>query len=134
MVPGCLAALLTRLSCRAVDLGEIGAARSRPIMVSPRGALLFVAKVFTLMFNKWAARASDETEDEDSMEHSGNPFAEEDSLEDNDIDDSGEFGNPVADESQESHSPSPSFCLYNTMALCCWLATGSHRFNGMPWT
>ena len=34
---------------------------------------------------------------------------EEDSLEDNDIDDSGEFGNPVADESQESHSPSPSF-------------------------
>ena len=44
-------------------------------MVSPRGALLFVAK----------RSASDETEDEDSMEHSGNPlamFAEEDSLDD----------------------------------------------------
>ena len=47
--------------------------------------LLFVAKLSTLLFNKWAARASDETEDEDTMEHSGNPlamFAEEDSLED----------------------------------------------------
>ena len=85
MIPSCLEALLARLSCRAVDLGKIGAARSRPVMVSPRGALLFVAKVFTLMFNKCAARASDETEDEDSMEHSGNPlamFAEEDSLDD----------------------------------------------------
>ena len=70
----------------------------------------------------------------------------------NDIDDSGEFENPVADESrrgskqlafkdlvknpaadesQESHSPSPSFCLCNTMALCSWLATGSRRFNDM---
>ena len=141
MIPSCLAALLARLSCRAVDLGEIGAARSRPIMVSPRGALLFVAKVFTLMLNKCAARASDETEDEDSMEHTGNPlamFAEEDSLEDNAAADNGEFENPVADESrrgskqlafkdlvknpaadesQESHSPSPSFCLCNTMAL-----------------
>ena len=103
------------------EFGEIGAARS--ITVSPRGALLFVAKLFTLLFNKWAARASDETKD---------------SLEDNeaavnDIDDSGEFENPVADESprgskqlafnkdlvknpaadesQESHSPSPSWCL-----------------------
>ena len=48
--------------------------------------MLFVAKLFTLLFNKWAARASDETEDEDSMEHSTNPlamFAEEDLLEDN---------------------------------------------------
>ena len=102
-------------------------------MVSPRGALLFVAKLFTLLFNKCAARASDETEDEDTMEHSENPLAmceEEDSLEDNEaavngIDDSGE--------SQESHSPSPSFCLCNTMALCCWLATESRRVNGMPW-
>ena len=112
MIPSCLAALLARLSCRAVDLEEIGA--TRRIMVSPRGALLFVAKLFTLLFNKCAARASDETEDEDTMEHSGNPlamFEEEDSLEDNEadvngIDDSGE--------SQESHSPSPSFCLCNT--------------------
>ena len=80
MIPGCLAALLARLRCCA-DLGKIGAVRS--IMVSPRGALLFVAKLFTLLFNKWAARASDETEDEDSMEHSENPmFPEEDSLED----------------------------------------------------
>ena len=109
MIPSCLAALLARLSCRAVDLEEIGATRS--IMVSPRGALLFVAKLFTLLFNKWAARAS-EDEDTMDMEHSRNPmFAEEDSLEDNetaanDIDDSGEFENPVADESQESHSHS----------------------------
>ena len=52
-------------------------------MFSPRGALLFVAKLFTLLFNKWAAHASDETEDEDSMVHSANPmFPEEDSLED----------------------------------------------------
>ena len=139
----------------------LGAARS--IIVSPRGALLFCAKLFTLLFNKWAARASDGTEDEDTMEHSRNPlamFAEEDSLEDNetaanDIDDSGEFENPVADESprgskqlafnkdlvknpaadesQESHSPSPSFCLCNTMALGCWLATGLRRSSGMPW-
>ena len=29
-----------------------------------------------------------------------------------------EVENPVADESQESHSPSPSFCLCNAMALC----------------
>ena len=43
------------------------------------------------------------------------------------------FKNPAADESQESHSPSPSFCLSNTMALCRWLATGSGRFNDMPW-
>ena len=28
------------------------------------------------------------------------------------------FKNPAADESQESHSPSPSFCLCNAMALC----------------
>ena len=81
MIPGCLAALLARLSCCAVDLGEIGTARS--ITVSPRGTLLFVAKLFTLLFNKWAARASEE-EDIMDMEHSGNPmFAEEDSLEDN---------------------------------------------------
>ena len=41
--------------------------------------------------------------------------------------------NPAADASQESHSPSPSCCLSNTMALCCWLATGSRRLNGMLW-
>ena len=117
MIPGYLAALLARLRCYAVGLGEIGTARS--ITVSPRGALLFVAKLFTLLFNKWAARASDETEDEDTMEHSANPlamFAEEDSREDNEavvngIDDSSEFEHPAADESQESHSPSPSWCL-----------------------
>ena len=43
--------------------------------------MLFVAKLFTLLFNKWAARASDETEDEDSQ--IDNPlamFAEEDSV------------------------------------------------------
>lgn len=63
---------------------------------------MFVAKLFTLLFNKWAARASDETED-DTMEHSGNPmFAEEDSLEDseavvNDGCENGrEFDHPVA--------------------------------------
>ena len=47
---------------------------------------MFVAKFFTLLFNKWAARASDETDDEDTTEHSINPlatFAEEDSREDN---------------------------------------------------
>ena len=72
-------------------------------MFSPRGALLFVAKLFTLLFNKWAARAPDETEDEDTMEHSGNPlFAEEDSLEDNEAavndgcEDAREFDHPVA--------------------------------------
>ena len=85
MIPGCLAALLARLSLSCcADLGELGAARS--ITVSRRGALLFVAQLFTLLFNKWAARASDETEDEDSMEHSVNPvFPEEDSLEDTEV-------------------------------------------------
>ena len=95
MIPGCLAALLARLICRAVDLGEISATRS--ITVSPRGALLFVAKLFTLLFNKWAARASDETEDEDSQ--IDNPlamFAEEDSVVNDGCEDAREFDHPVA--------------------------------------
>ena len=109
-------------------------------MVSPRGALLFVAKLFTLLFNKWAACASDETKDS----------LEDNSAAVNNIDDSGEFENPVADESprgsqqlalnkfknpthvsdesQESHSPSPSFCFCNTWhCVVGW----PHRFTSI---
>ena len=56
-------------------------------MFSPRGALLFVAKLFTLLFNKWAAHASDETEegDNDSAHRLENPmFDEEEDEEEED--------------------------------------------------
>ena len=117
MIPGCLAALLARLSCRAVDLEEIGATRS--IMVSPRGALLFVAKLFTLLFNKFAKHDADEAvvNDIDDSGEFENPVADESPRGSQQLA-LNKFKNPAADESQESHSPSPSFCLCNAMALC----------------
>ena len=63
--------------------------------------------------HKIAKRTNDSDEavfrDRDIFSEHENPVF---SDQDNEVED------PVADESQESHSPSPSFCLCNAMALC----------------